>query len=116
MESDDELMGVSRRKVLKQAALASAGAFITPAASGAQDRDIRIAGRPCEIVVTPATAKTVRISVLPLQNGQPESIPDDGSLVPRTWPAPAARSDAGGQVDGRRAGASSREGGPGIPG
>jgi alpha-glucosidase (family GH31 glycosyl hydrolase) len=44
-----------------------------------------------EIVITAASPLTTRISVLALDGGQPQTIPDDGALANRRWPTPAAR-------------------------
>jgi alpha-glucosidase/alpha-D-xyloside xylohydrolase len=44
-----------------------------------------------EVVVTPVSASTVRVSIVPLENGRPQPIPDDGSLVRHTFGTPAAR-------------------------
>jgi len=44
-----------------------------------------------EIAVTTVSARTVRISVLALENGKPQSIPTEGSLVEQVWPKPVAR-------------------------
>jgi alpha-glucosidase (family GH31 glycosyl hydrolase) len=91
----------SRRDILRQGSLAAGSAFVggrlaraqeparvqTQGAAGA----LAVAGREVEIQVTAASERTVRISVLSISNGRPVSVPDDGALVPRQWPAPAVR-------------------------
>jgi len=52
---------------------------------------VLIAGRPVEIAITPISALTTRIGILAIDDGRVQAIPNDGSLVARTWPAPAAR-------------------------
>ena len=83
---------ISRRELLKRigAAGAAAGSFARPASSAQTtgQPSIVIAGQPIEVVITPASALTTRISLLP-DGAQP--VPSDGSLVERPWPAPAAR-------------------------
>jgi alpha-glucosidase (family GH31 glycosyl hydrolase) len=66
----------------------------TRGTAGAQRATLTIAGRPVEIVITPATGVTARISVLAIENGQPQAIPADGSLADRSWPAPSGRLTA----------------------
>src|SRR6516162_2081621 len=83
---------ISRRELLKRigAAGAAAGSFARPASSAQTtgQPSIVIAGQPIEVVITPASALTTRISLLP--TGAPV-VPSDGSLVERPWPAPSAR-------------------------
>src|SRR5215469_11721500 len=52
---------------------------------------IQLAGREVELVITPISDATVRISLLPIEYGRP--IPVEESIVfPRDqWPEPAAR-------------------------
>src|SRR5438045_7648830 len=57
----------------------------------AQGNAIRLIRRPVEVARTAVTPRTVRISIAPIENGSPMSIPADGSLVDRTWPPPVAR-------------------------
>jgi alpha-glucosidase/alpha-D-xyloside xylohydrolase len=61
---------------------------------------ILVANRAVEIVITPVTAVTTRISVLPVaaggapEGGAPIALTADGAIVERQWPAPAARAAA----------------------
>src|SRR2546422_7207208 len=73
---------ITRRKAL--ASIASAGALLEAADSST----IQIATKSVEISLTPATPRTVRISVTPLGAGE---VPSDGSLVKDNWGAPASR-------------------------
>src|SRR5438477_11159101 len=82
---------VSRREVLKDVGSAGAGLLLGAHVVAAQDAALRIAGVPVEITVSSVSANTARISVVPLENGQPKPIPYDGSLVQQTWSPPAAR-------------------------
>src|SRR5580692_11574710 len=81
----------SRREALKGAATAGAGALLVPGLVYPQDSSIQVAGRPVEITLTAATPQTVRITIQPIENGQPEPIPPDDSLVKDNWGQPAAR-------------------------
>jgi alpha-glucosidase/alpha-D-xyloside xylohydrolase len=82
---------VSRRNLLKSIGSAGAVALIGPASVSGQNGDIRIGEQPIEIAVTPVTPVTVRISLVPLENGRPKPIEDDGSLVRQNWAQPRAR-------------------------
>src|SRR5882672_937714 len=57
----------------------------------AQDAAIQIAGRPVEIAVSSVSPQTVRLTIQPLENGQPQAIPVDGALVKEDWGRPIAR-------------------------
>ena len=81
---------LSRRELLERMGVA-ASALISAKTARAQDAVIRIADRPIEIVITPVSALTTRISFLSLETGRPQAIRGDGSLVEDTWPSPAAR-------------------------
>lgn len=83
---------ISRRDTLKSLGSASAGALLTPGLPAhAQPSGIQVAGRPVEVSLTSISAQTVRLSITPLANGQPQPIPQDGSLLSQGWPAPLAR-------------------------
>jgi alpha-glucosidase len=82
---------ISRREILKAAGLAAAAELVRVPEADAQGAAIGVAGHPVEIAITPASARTVRITVAPLDNGRAQPIPDDGSLVERTWSEPSAR-------------------------
>ena len=61
----------SRRQALKGVATAGAGALLNPALGIPQDGSIQVAGRPVEITLTAASPQTVRITIQPIENGQP---------------------------------------------
>jgi alpha-glucosidase (family GH31 glycosyl hydrolase) len=82
---------LSRREALKSVATAGAGALLGPALAIPQDGSIQVAGRPVEVTITAASQQTVRITLQPIENGQPRPIPETGSLVKENWGQPAAR-------------------------
>jgi alpha-glucosidase (family GH31 glycosyl hydrolase) len=82
---------ISRRKALKTFGSAGAGALLGSRALSQKDETIRIAGQPVEIAIAPVSAHTLRLSVVPLENGKPKLIPYDGALVQQTWSPPVAR-------------------------
>jgi alpha-glucosidase/alpha-D-xyloside xylohydrolase len=81
----------SRREALKSIGSASVVALFDAQALTTQEAAIRIAGQAVEIAVSSVSAVTMRLSVTPIINGQPQPLPHDGSLTQRTWSAPAAR-------------------------
>ncbi|HEX4947017.1 MAG TPA: glycoside hydrolase, partial [Blastocatellia bacterium] len=82
---------LSRREALKTIGSASAVAFTQPATLLAQHTALEIAGKPVELAVSSVSPDTVRLSIAPLVNGQPQPIPNDGSLVQPGWGKPLAR-------------------------
>jgi alpha-glucosidase (family GH31 glycosyl hydrolase) len=76
---------ISRRKVLGDIVCAGAGAFLASGRISAQSGDITIVGRPVEIGLTQLSPQTIRLSIVPVEKGQPTSIPDDGSIVQQAW-------------------------------
>src|SRR5262245_2112919 len=82
---------ISRREALKGMSSAGVIALIEARSLSAREAEIRIAGQPIEIAISSVSAATVRLSVTPVANGQPQPIPSDGSLAQQTWSAPAAR-------------------------
>jgi hypothetical protein len=81
---------VTRRHAIKSAAVAGTGALLGPGIALPQEAPIQIAGRPVEITLTPVSAETVRITIVPLEENQPQPVPADGALVQGTWGRPAA--------------------------
>jgi alpha-glucosidase (family GH31 glycosyl hydrolase) len=71
----------NRRQLLKRAALAGS----TLGASSAQP------GREIEIQIAPVSARTVRLTVLAVENGAAEPVRDDGALVQPSWGEPIAK-------------------------
>jgi len=70
---------------------AATSALLTTPGPSFQTKAISVAGRPVEITVAPVSAQTIRISLAAIENGRPQAISDDGSLVPQTWAQPRAR-------------------------
>src|SRR5215471_12993423 len=81
----------SRREALKSISSAGVVALLDAQSLTVKESAIRITGQPVEIAVSQVSAITVRLSVTPIVNGQPQPLPHDGSLAQRTWSAPAAR-------------------------
>jgi alpha-glucosidase (family GH31 glycosyl hydrolase) len=65
----------------------------------AQEATIQIAGRPVEIALSSVSPLTVRVTIRPLENGQPQAIPVDGALAQDDWGRPLARCST---LDGLR--------------
>ncbi|MGC1650418.1 MAG: TIM-barrel domain-containing protein [Candidatus Sulfotelmatobacter sp.] len=80
----------NRRDVLKGLLAASTAMIIPEPGAAAQDVE-PVSGPPVEIQITPVSAFTFRLSVLPVNNGSIAEVPDDGSLVKQSWGAPAAK-------------------------
>ena len=65
----------NRRDVLK-GLLAASTAMIVPEQGAAQDA-APVSGRPVEIQITPVSAFTFRLSILPVNNGSIAEVPLD---------------------------------------
>ena len=74
-----------RRDILKGVGALCATGMLWPSNSEAAPQTLQIAGRPVEIQIAPVSAHTFRLSVLPIENGQPQSIKGNGSLVRTSW-------------------------------
>src|SRR5262245_35878234 len=72
---------ITRREVLKQIGSAGAGVALGGGVIRGQGSDITIGGKAVEIVVTSISPETVRIGVLPLENGTSVAPPDDGGVA-----------------------------------
>ena len=59
--------------------------------TSAQTEALRIADRAIEIGVARVSSHTIRLSLVPIENGQPKSIPNGGSIIPQAWVSPQAR-------------------------
>jgi alpha-glucosidase/alpha-D-xyloside xylohydrolase len=81
---------VNRRQALERIALAGTS-WLAGAPAAAEQADLHVAGRPVEITVASVSAHTVRLTVAPIQDGAPQPIPHDGSLVRQSWGPPQAR-------------------------
>ena len=60
-------------------------------APAAYAQDSKIAGRDIEIQIAPVSPHTFRLTVFPIENGQPAAIADDGSLIQSAWGAPIVK-------------------------
>ena len=80
---------MTRREALRRFGAGGAGALALTHAGAAQ-APIQVGGKPVEVTLTPVSPWTTRLSIVPLQNGQPAAMRYDGSLVRESWGAPAA--------------------------
>src|SRR4030081_1381405 len=80
---------ISRRDALR--GVAGAGALLVPAIAPAQEKTLEIAGKPVEVTLTSVTPQTVRVTIQPIENGQPKAVPQDGALVKEVFGQPQAR-------------------------
>ncbi len=92
-------MPISRRTVLKGLGASGAIPLLGATADAGADAPLRVAGRPVEVAVTPIDLRIIRVSVIPLEDGRPRPIPDDGSLVRQDWGPPLVRLTAPGQTE-----------------
>ena len=88
---------VTRRDAMKGIAV-SAAAFtlVGPDQASAQQSPIQqspimVAGKPVEVALFAVSSQTIRVTVQPIENGQPQAIPQDGALVKASWGEPLAR-------------------------
>ena len=86
-----KVMGAACGASLVPSGLAAASQGSASAARiGANGGAARVAGQETEIQITAVSEHTFRLSILPIVNGTPAAIPQDGSLVRETWGLPAA--------------------------
>jgi len=78
----------NRREVLKGLAAASTMMIASPAKAGASAQTI-------EVQITPVSAATFRLSLVPVKAGKLAAIATDGSLVKEFWGEPEARLRSG---------------------
>ncbi len=69
---------------------AGTGALLATSTKSAKEAVV-IAGRSVEIMVAPVSSRTVRISLLPIEDARPKPIQYDDSLVQQSWAPPRAR-------------------------
>ena len=81
---------LSRRGALRGFASA-AGAFASARLAAAQSSELAIGAVPVELAITGVSARTVRITLMPLRDGQPQEIPQNGALVRRDFGTPRAK-------------------------
>jgi alpha-glucosidase (family GH31 glycosyl hydrolase) len=74
-----------RRDVLKGVAAICATSFLRTPKIEAAPRDLQIAGRSVEVQIAPVSSHTFRLSVLPIEGGQPQSVKGNDSLAQSSW-------------------------------
>jgi alpha-glucosidase (family GH31 glycosyl hydrolase) len=79
----------NRRDVLKGLAVASTAILAPPAK--ALDQGTEFVAQPVELQTSSVSPHTIRLSLLPIENGAVAKIPLDGSLVQESWGAPLAK-------------------------
>jgi hypothetical protein len=79
---------INRRQLLQQA---GAAALLAPIGGAQTQSNWQIAGRDIEIQIAPVSPHTFRLTIFPLENGQPGAVADDGSLVQASWGAPTVK-------------------------
>src|SRR6185369_8721904 len=79
----------TRRQIVQQ--LSAAGAVLLAPSAHSADASLTVAGQSVEIQITPLSPHTFRLSLVPLQDGKPAAIRDDGILAPGAWRSPATR-------------------------
>lgn len=82
---------VTRRTALKQLGAAGTGVFVSGGIIRGRDAEIRVAGRAVEIAAFTVSPSTVRIAVLPIEQGRAAALPHDGALESEQIGTVAAR-------------------------
>src|SRR6185437_16257262 len=77
----------SRREAIKTLAAASAAAVLPRIVLA--DSSLQVAGRPVEIQLISVSARSLRLTITPLERGRAGAVPSDGSLVRSDWGTPA---------------------------
>jgi hypothetical protein len=73
---------ITRREALKCVAAAGSTALFSRQVVLSQEEPILIAGRPAEIALTTVSTATVRITLVPIENNQAQSIvPSPGCVI-----------------------------------
>jgi len=72
---------ISRRDALKHLGVVGAGLALQGSTLRGRFQDIVVAGRPVELSVASLSPSTVRLTLRPLQGGQPEAVPYTGALA-----------------------------------
>jgi alpha-glucosidase/alpha-D-xyloside xylohydrolase len=85
MRDTQKNSGLSRRQ-----AVGRIGAALLAGQSHAAETDLRVAGQDVEVRISPVSQYTVRLSVLPIQDGKAAAVTGDGTLVRESWGPPAA--------------------------
>ncbi|MGA3236719.1 MAG: TIM-barrel domain-containing protein [Bryobacteraceae bacterium] len=82
------MASINRRQLLQQA---GAAALLAPIGRAQALSNSQIAGRDIEIQIATVSPHTFRLTIFPLENGQPGAVADDGSLVQASWGAPTVK-------------------------
>src|SRR6516162_3785641 len=72
---------MNRREALRWIGQATAGLTLSGGVIRGQSSDIVVAGVPVEIAIASVSPSTVRITVLPVQNGLAAQTPGTGTIV-----------------------------------
>jgi alpha-glucosidase (family GH31 glycosyl hydrolase) len=83
--------GWTRRRILKQIATASTALLLPHQGNTANFEAVKDA----EIQITPISAHTFRLSILPIKTGKTSIVPVNGSLVKNYWGTPIAKLRGG---------------------
>src|SRR5258708_31163269 len=78
----------TRREALKR--IATVGGVVGQGIALA-NTPMQVAGRPVEITFSSVSPQTVRVTIQPIENSQPQAIPVDGALAKDDWGRPVAR-------------------------
>ena len=82
---------ISRRKVLGNIVCAGAGALLASGKISAQHESLSVADRLIELDLAQISPHTLRLSLVPLENGRRVAIPNDGSIVEQALVPPGKR-------------------------
>ena len=80
-----------RRDILKGAGAICARSFLWTPSMDAEQPNLQVTGRNVEVQISPVSPHTFRLSVLPIEGGQPQPVKGNGSLSQASWGAPLAR-------------------------
>src|SRR5262245_29786193 len=79
---------------------AGAGALLASGKIRAQTGNIAIADRPVAIGLAQVSPNTLRLSIVPIEKGEPDSIPNDGLIVGQAWGPPSTTLTSLAHVEG----------------
>ena len=82
---------ISRRKVLGNIVYAGAGALLASGRISAQHETLKVADRVIELDLAQISPHTLRLSLVPIENGQRAAVANDGSIVERALAPPGIR-------------------------
>ena len=84
-----------RRDILKGAGAICATSFLWQDTNTAPQQNLQVAGRDVEVQLSPVSPHTFRLSILPIEGGQPQPVKGNGSLVRASWGPPLAKFKGG---------------------